>query len=47
MSLADAARISVAAAALSVTVAGARGLLPGRDQAEALAAGLAATAVPG
>ena len=47
VSLADAARISVAAAALSVTVAGARGLLPGRDQAEALAAGLAATAVPG
>ena len=47
VTLADAARISVAAAALSVTVAGARGLLPGRDQAEALASGLAATAVPG
>jgi ribokinase len=47
VSLADAARISVAAAALSVTVAGARGLLPGRDQAEALAADLAATEVPG
>jgi ribokinase len=47
VSLADAARISVAAAALSVTVAGARGLLPGRDQAEALAADLAATTVPG
>jgi len=45
--LADAARISVAAAALSVTVAGARGLLPGRGQAEALAAGLVATIVPG
>jgi len=45
--LADAARISVAAAALSVTAAGARGLLPGRGQAEALAAGLAATEVPG
>jgi ribokinase len=45
--LADAARISVAAAALSVTATGARGLLPGRDQAEALAAGLAATVVPG
>ena len=47
VTLADAARISVAAAALSVTVAGARGLLPGREQAEALAAGLAATTVPG
>jgi ribokinase len=47
VSLADAARISVAAAALSVTGAGARGLLPGRDQAEALAAGLAATQVRG
>ena len=46
-SLADAARISVAAAALSVTVAGARGLLPGRDDAERLAAGLTLTAVPG
>jgi ribokinase len=45
--LADAARISVAAAALSVTAPGARGLLPGRGQAEALAAGLAATEVPG
>jgi ribokinase len=39
-SLAEAARVSVAAAALSVTVAGARGLLPGRDQAESLAATL-------
>jgi ribokinase len=47
VSLADAARISVAAAALSVTATGARGLLPGRGQAEALAAGLAATEVPG
>lgn len=47
VSLADAARISVAAAALSVTAAGARGLLPGRSQAEALAAGLAAAEVPG
>jgi ribokinase len=45
--LADAARISVAAAALSVTATGARGLLPGRGQAEALAAGLAATEVAG
>jgi ribokinase len=45
--LADAARISVAAAALSVTAPGARGLLPGRGQAEALAVGLAATEVPG
>ncbi len=47
VSLADAARISVAAAALSVTATGARGLLPGRDQAEALAADLAATIVRG
>jgi ribokinase len=47
ISLADAARVSVAAAALSVTGAGARGLLPGRGEAEALAAGLAATVVPG
>ncbi|HTZ30034.1 MAG TPA: ribokinase [Streptosporangiaceae bacterium] len=47
VSLADAARISVAAAALSVTATGARGLLPGRGQAEALAARLAATEVPG
>jgi ribokinase len=46
-SLADAARISVAAAALSVTGAGARGLLPGRDEAERLAAGLTATVVAG
>jgi ribokinase len=46
-SLADAARVSVAAAALSVTVAGARGLLPGRDDAERLAAGLTATVVRG
>jgi ribokinase len=46
-SLADAARISVAAAALSVTVAGARGLLPGRDEVERLAAGLTAVVVPG
>jgi ribokinase len=44
-SLAEAARISVAAAALSVTVAGARGLLPGRDQAESLAATLTARPV--
>jgi ribokinase len=44
-SLAEAARISVAAAALSVTVAGARGLLPGRDQAEPLAASLTARPV--
>jgi ribokinase len=46
-SLADAARISVAAAALSVTGAGARGLLPGRAQAEELATGLAVTEVRG
>jgi ribokinase len=44
-SLADAARVSVAAAALSVTVAGARGLLPGRDEAERLAASLTASPV--
>jgi len=44
-SLAEAARISVAAAALSVTAAGARGLLPGRDQAESLAASLTARPV--
>jgi ribokinase len=43
--LADAARISVAAAALSVTAAGARGLLPGRGEAESLAARLAAVPV--
>jgi ribokinase len=46
-SLAEAARISVAAAALSVTVAGARGLLPGRDEAESLAATLTARLVGG
>jgi ribokinase len=40
--LADAARVSVAAAALSVTAAGARGLLPGRGEAESLAARLTA-----
>jgi ribokinase len=45
--LADAARVSVAAAALSVTAAGARGLLPGRGEAESLAAGLTATPVTG
>jgi ribokinase len=44
-SLAEAARVSVAAAALSVTAAGARGLLPGRDQAESLAASLTARPV--
>jgi ribokinase len=44
-SLAEAARISVAAAALSVTAAGARGLLPGRGQAESLAASLTARPV--
>jgi ribokinase len=44
-SLAEAARISVAAAALSVTAAGARGLLPSRDQAESLAASLTARPV--
>jgi ribokinase len=44
-SLAEAARISVAAAALSVTVAGARGLLPGRGEAESLAATLTARPV--
>jgi ribokinase len=44
-SLAEAARISVAAAALSVTVPGARGLLPGRDEAESLAATLTARPV--
>jgi ribokinase len=46
-SLADAVRISVAAAALSVTCAGARGLLPGRGQAERLAVGLTAESVAG
>jgi ribokinase len=46
-SLADAARISATAAALAVTAAGARGLLPGRGQAEALAAALTVTVVPG
>jgi ribokinase len=45
-SLADAARVAVAAAALSVTAAGARGRLPGRGEAEPLAAGLTATVVP-
>jgi ribokinase len=44
-SLAEAARVSVAAAALSVTVAGARGLLPGRAEAESLAATLTARPV--
>jgi ribokinase len=44
-SLEEAARISVAAAALSVTVAGARGLLPGRAEAESLAATLTARPV--
>jgi ribokinase len=39
-SLAEAARISVAAAALSVTAAGARGRLPGREESESLAATL-------
>ena len=46
-SLADAARVSVAAAALSVTSAGARGLLPRRAQAEPLAASLTARPVGG
>jgi ribokinase len=46
-SLADAARVSVAAAALSVTGAGARGLLPGRGEAEPLAASLTARPVGG
>ncbi len=46
-SLADAARVSVAAAALSVTAAGARGLLPGRAEAESLAASLTVTPVGG
>jgi ribokinase len=45
--LADAARVSVAAAALSVTAAGARGLLPGRREAESLATRLTATPVTG
>jgi ribokinase len=45
--LADAARLSVAAAALSVTVAGARGLLPGREEAASLAARLTARPVGG
>jgi ribokinase len=45
--LADAARISVAAAALSVTAAGARGLLPTRGEAESLAARLTARPVGG
>jgi ribokinase len=44
-SLEQAARVSVAAAALSVTAAGARGLLPGRDQAESLAATLTVSPV--
>ncbi len=46
-SLADAARVSVAAAALSVTGAGARGLLPRRAEAEPLAASLIARPVGG
>jgi ribokinase len=46
-SLADAARVSVAAAALSVTGAGARGLLPRRAEAEPLAASLTARPVGG
>jgi ribokinase len=45
--LADAARVSVAAAALSVTAAGARGLLPGRGEAGSLAARLTGTSVTG
>jgi ribokinase len=45
--LADAARVSVAAAALSVTAAGARGLLPGRGEAESLAARVTGTLVTG
>jgi ribokinase len=45
--LADAARVSVAAAALSVTAAGARGLLPSRAAAEQLAASLTARPVGG
>jgi ribokinase len=44
--LADAARVAVAAAALSVTAAGARGRLPGRRETESLAAGLATAPVP-
>jgi ribokinase len=44
-SLVEAARIAVAAAALSVTAAGARGLLPGRGEAESLAATLTARPV--
>jgi ribokinase len=46
-SLADAARVSVAAAALSVTAAGARGLLPSRAAAGQLAASLTARPVGG
>jgi len=46
-SLADAARVSVAAAALSVTAAGARGLLPGRAEAVSLAASLTVTPAGG
>jgi ribokinase len=44
-SLTEAARVSVAAATLSATAAGARGRLPGRAEATALAAGLQPTAV--
>jgi ribokinase len=47
VSLVSSARVSVAAAALSVTAAGARGLLPTRHEAEALAAGLAVSVVEG
>jgi len=43
--LADAARVAVAAATISTTSRGARGRLPGRAEAERLAAGLAAEPV--
>jgi ribokinase len=47
LALADAARLSVAAAAISTTALGARGQLPGRTAAERLAAALTVRAVRG
>jgi len=47
MRLAEAARVSVAAAALSVTAPGARGLLPARAEAARLAASLTVSVVRG
>jgi ribokinase len=45
VTLTEAARVAVAAATLSATALGARGRLPGREEATALAAGLRPTAV--